>query len=361
MNPVTSLYLDLIRALAAMVVFLHHGRLGFFSKDQRWLPSTGHEMVVVFFVLSGFVIAYSAERTRDSWRTSAADRLSRLWSVALPALLLTAVLDKIGLRLSPDFYQTQITLDHTPVRFGLAATFLNQSWHLASKPGSNGPYWSLAYEFWYYALFAGWFYARHNVGKVAAVLVFVAFTGWKIAMLLPVWLLGVAVFRICRKRTVPSNVGWAMALMGGLVSFVWAFGFSRIPLLPEGWEAHAPHFFSSRCLPDLFLGVAVSVHVIGLDAALRHLKGPAREHWSHRIVRWASGRSFSLYVFHMPILVFIAGVVPYDPASPWIVTGLLAGTFAAVLVLSELTEQRRDPWRRLLRRFLNAPEKQSRP
>lgn len=357
MNPVTSLYLDLIRALAAVVVFLHHGGMGFFSDNLGWLPPTGHEMVVVFFVLSGFVIAFSADRAPGSWRIFGADRLSRLWSVALPALLLSALLDFIGHRLAPDVYQAQAALDHAPVRYGLAATFLNQSWHLASKPGSNGPFWSLAYEFWYYALFAGWFYARSMFGKIAAVIIFIVFTGWKIALLLPVWLLGVGVFQLCRKATVSAALGWCMALVGGGMGFVWAFGIVPIPLLPVHWQAHAPHFFSSRFIPDLLLGLAVAIHFVGLDAALRRRSGPDKGHWCHRAIRWASGRSFSLYLFHMPILVFISGVVSYDRSSTVAVMGLLLATLLIVLVLSELTEQRRDPWRRLMRRLFSVPEK----
>ena len=69
MNRPTSLYLDIVRLGAALVVLLSHvsfpaiggGQLGLFHR-------TGTQAVDVFFVLSGFVIAYvTSTREQDVW------------------------------------------------------------------------------------------------------------------------------------------------------------------------------------------------------------------------------------------------------------------------------------------------------
>ena len=63
LDPAYSLYLDLVRGLAALaVVVAHFGYFHIFSDTQiAAIPDFGREAVIAFFVLSGFVIAYSAE------------------------------------------------------------------------------------------------------------------------------------------------------------------------------------------------------------------------------------------------------------------------------------------------------------
>ena len=51
---------------------------------------------MVFFVLSGFVIAYVSEQKEHTLREYSISRLARLWSVAVPALILTIALDQLG-------------------------------------------------------------------------------------------------------------------------------------------------------------------------------------------------------------------------------------------------------------------------
>jgi peptidoglycan/LPS O-acetylase OafA/YrhL len=86
MTSVLSLYLDALRFGAAFTVFLSHfGRFsaGMFSQMEPY----GGTAVMVFLVLSGFVIAWvtkTRERTVDEYALS---RLARLYSVILPAVI----------------------------------------------------------------------------------------------------------------------------------------------------------------------------------------------------------------------------------------------------------------------------------
>ena len=79
-----SLYLDAVRFAAALVVVFSHAWLVLFPGYPLHWP--GPAAVIVFFVLSGFVMAYVTDRRDRSQADYALDRLSRLWSVALPAL-----------------------------------------------------------------------------------------------------------------------------------------------------------------------------------------------------------------------------------------------------------------------------------
>lgn len=72
-SPRTSTHLDLIRGLSALAVM------------------SGHEAVMVFFVLSGFFIGTSVlesfRERRWSWRAYLINRLTRLQLVLVPASL----------------------------------------------------------------------------------------------------------------------------------------------------------------------------------------------------------------------------------------------------------------------------------
>ncbi|MFM8331498.1 MAG: acyltransferase family protein [Candidatus Methylumidiphilus sp.] len=60
MSPALSAYLDAVRLTAALMVFAHHASYPRFGGE--WIAALagyGHESVVVFFMLSGFVIALS--------------------------------------------------------------------------------------------------------------------------------------------------------------------------------------------------------------------------------------------------------------------------------------------------------------
>ena len=66
----------------------------------------GNDAVMVFFVLSGFVIAYvanSKEKTIESYFIS---RFARLYSVVLPALILTIIFDYFGSRIAYELYDS---------------------------------------------------------------------------------------------------------------------------------------------------------------------------------------------------------------------------------------------------------------
>src|SRR6516165_11981732 len=103
MTKALSLYLDALRFSAAFTVFLSH--FPRFSGGLFWqMEPYGRTGVLVFFVLSGFVIAWvtaTRERTLEEYALS---RAARLYSVIIPAFILTAVLDHIAMGIDPSLY-----------------------------------------------------------------------------------------------------------------------------------------------------------------------------------------------------------------------------------------------------------------
>jgi peptidoglycan/LPS O-acetylase OafA/YrhL len=126
----------------------------------------GNEAVMIFFVLSGYLVGggvlRALSRNTWSWRDYLIKRLTRLYVVLIPALLLGVALDFAGLYLRPS--PTSIyagppgqTLLHDvadrltlPVIAG-NAVFLQGA--RVRTAGTNVSLWSLTNEFWYYIAF----------------------------------------------------------------------------------------------------------------------------------------------------------------------------------------------------------------
>ena len=173
--------LDLARGLAALAVAASHLRafvlvdassvenLSGLWKIFYLFTGLGHQAVMVFFVMSGFLVGKHVHQAfgenRWSWTDYAIKRLSRLWIVLLPALFLTACWDAIGINIfHASLYQGAFNEAYhsTPkiqdvghlYSFGTAignAFFLQT---ITVPPfGTNGPMWSLSNEFWYYVVF----------------------------------------------------------------------------------------------------------------------------------------------------------------------------------------------------------------
>ncbi|HXJ14034.1 MAG TPA: acyltransferase family protein, partial [Candidatus Limnocylindrales bacterium] len=168
---------DLIRAVAAFAVMIGHLRTFFFVDFQHlqsksfaleflyFLTGFGHQAVIVFFVLSGFLISSTILRShilgKWSWRYYAVNRATRLYVVLLPGLLLGFFWDRLGswLFAAKGIYAhalsdlgPSVPLNNLTTGNFLGNLFFLQT-ILCETFGSNGPLWSLSNEFWYYVLF----------------------------------------------------------------------------------------------------------------------------------------------------------------------------------------------------------------
>ena len=339
LSPQFSLFLDLARVLAACAVVLCHFGAQRMSGGALWfLNPYGAQAVDVFFVLSGYLVSAAAQREPSAARF-AANRASRIYSVAVPAVALTFLLDAAGRQWAPALYATipAYAPGHPALALQAASglLFFNQAWLLTIPVGANVPWWSLGYEVAYYVAFGLFWYGGKWVRVIGPLLV-AALAGPTIVALALLWLAGAAV-RHGHDRGWPSrNAGRALA--------------TAAPLLWGAYEAWV-HFHGRpfgvvpwmrpELLQDVLVGGLFAAFLAGVPRVLATrpvAPGAARA------IRFLAGRSFALYLLHYPIMLCLhAAMLRWDPSlSPY---WLLAGTAGLVLGLAELTERRQALWR----------------
>jgi peptidoglycan/LPS O-acetylase OafA/YrhL len=320
----TYSYLNLARGLAALAVFGNHLRAFVFTdyapqtvglgwKVFYFVTGFGHEAVVIFFVLSGFLIgmnvAESIAAQRWSWTDYAVKRLSRLWIVLIPALILTAIFDGLGREFfSSAFYSgALIDMYHSgpypanSAEFFTLKTFVFNVFFLqtiaAPTFGTNGPLWSLANEFWYYAIFPMLLLAFRSKNAISRLLYGAAalLLCWLLDSLLVggvIWLMGYGVWLVSGRATFPTAAVKYLLLGVALFVFAGVLSLVRLSLIPT--------------YGDVVIGIAFAVLLVPLihleisNVAIR------------RAAKWLANMSYTLYLTHFPIAAFLANVLLHN-------------------------------------------------
>ncbi len=355
-TPRLSIVLDLVRALAALVVLIGHAvQLGHYKGPYPFGTQFQHNAVIVFFVLSGLVITASVDRAKgtpkqQTLRSYAIARAARILPVALPALAISLAVMAINVLISSGAIFAEDARGVPASEWLFALLFLNESYQTAFAP--NPPYWSLSYEVWFYALFAvGTFLSGWK--RIAWLVVLAAVAGPNVLLLLPVWLVGVALARLPAARRVPAWLGAlfvALALAGLFVGPM----VSR-PLYLEIYRfVPWPMGFSIYAVTDLALGVMLALAFAGLRTLTL-----SRGDWIERMekpVRYAANMSFSLYLLHWPLLKLLRVVRAPDTSTAGFVL-VLAIILVVSAAFASLTEHHRGRFRALAERALGGRRK----
>ncbi len=337
-----SVALDLLRGAAALTVFLHHtdmfdldaGALAWFRRD------VGHSAVVIFFVLSGYVIA-STLPSGGGALEYAIRRAARIYSVAIPALILTLLLDFVMVHwgLAPDVpvYQLHRAWIYLPI----ALTFTGHFWNLSEPAFSNTPYWSLTYEVWYYVLFAIAVFGR-GVTRWALLFAILFAMGPKLWLLLPTWAGGVLIAHLWRWKQMARGQ-CRLLVLATLGLFIiaktmhWEDPVNELAQAAvAGWFPF-PLGFSQWFAGDFCIGCLTMGLVYGVGGAA--FQFPAS--LGMAITGFAK-LSFGLYLVHYPMLLIWHGLLP---GHGWATMGL---SLLCALGFAALAEPQKTHARRLL-------------
>ncbi len=362
LSPSASGHLDWVRALAAWTVMWGHLRALFFvdypdvHNASRMLgliyfaTGFGRQSVMVFFVLSGFLITTSIAKKHaaGTWslREYAIDRASRLYVVLIPGLLLGLLWDQSGRML----FSSSGLYSHPLISFGTIIaqdqlnlkTFLGNLLFLqtirCATFGSNGPLWSLANEFWYYVLFPlmliaafAWRKRSLRIAIPATALAFgvAAFVGSGILSGFLIWLAGSALvlaYRSLRIRKKVPLILYMVISCVGLSACLVAVRLNRLNIRAG----------------DLLIGLAFTVFLFGI----LQIDFGARHQTYTGMGRFFADFSYSLYVLHFPLLLFLRGwIAPVErwrPDAAHLSYGAMIGAMVVVYawIVSVFTENK---------------------
>lgn len=338
-----SLYLDIVRFIAAVAVFFDHITSYPFTNKIFWpaLGRYGSIAVIIFFVLSGYVIAYVTSTREKTLFRYASARISRIYSVVLMALLLTLVLDNIGLILNPDFYSIQKIMWKPQSIEGYISSllFLNEYQVFnfnGISPGSNGPYWSLSFEVTYY-LIAGLFLFTRKKMALPLIIIVLFLAGRTIAALLPIWILGYLLYFITF-----NNINRTLLYVGFALSVVLIaksphlasllptdnFGFS----FPWG---RGP--FNRNLIIDYLPALFFAINIICTREILKNVNIETNK-LAKSFIRWLGSLTFPLYLVHFPALAFFASISPWGNETVSHVIFISLFTFLIAIIIVPISD-----------------------
>lgn len=341
-----SLLLDSLRLGAALVVLVGHALDMWFpggAHDPTLPGNLPHAAVVVFFVLSGHVIAYTSSVRHRRLGDYLEARLSRLCSMVVPALLVTAAVElAVRYQADPNLLNAYVRGAFGP-RYAVTGTFMNEVWLFSAAPPANIALWSLSFEFWYYLIFGLWFFTGRGLKSWALALAAGLVAGPKILLMMPIWLMGCAAYWLPRP-TLPPRLAWlgvGVALFAALGSIMMA--------PPWPWPiGSAPFFFANQFVTDWGSGLFIAVALWLVPSPPPEPQRLVPEQLVQRF-RSIADLTFPIYVLHFPLLVLwrvLFGTRLEDAVQCTVAV-------AVVLLVAALAgwqlERRRKSWTRFFR------------
>lgn len=274
--------LDGIRALAALIVVVHHARVpgspgGFFGVDM-------------FFVLSGYLITrlLVVEHEREGYLRLGHFLIRRLRRL-VPAMLLMLV---VYLLLAPWVFPDVLFSKHFRDAALTAFYVVNYAGYLGGFVSELAHVWSLAVEMHFYLLWPVVLLGILRLPRWLAIAViaslYIVATAWR-------WW-GAENFATIWTFYVRTDTHCSGLLLGCLLGYLnvtlhryWAI--AGLLLL-----AFAITFFSTMWLPTVLYGFTIAE----LGAALLLLAQPSWLGWG--LLAWLGRMSYGLYLWHYPIM-----------------------------------------------------------
>lgn len=333
-----SLYLDCTRFFAAVFVVVAHLIQGsiFNSAVAHYIPDLGREAVMIFFVLSGYVIAYTCDVKKPSLSEYAIARASRIYSVAFPVLIMSFLAVYLSSNVSgTDYYQINKFFIYIPFH----SLFLGEIWNMAERPHWLVPYWSLSYEVWYYIFFASiYFFSGLKRLFIGAVIFLIL--GHKLWLLLPVWLSGVLLYKYQSKISMSeltARAGWVLSIVLLCIYKHLDLDVQLRALGNQLWPIDSLVLSSAdRYLSDY----VVTLMVIMNFTCARHAKFNVLTQFS-RFVRNVSAYTFTLYLVHALVLSIWLNHYSHDNNSFLDIALLVLAILSSTYMIGQLTERRK--------------------
>lgn len=304
--------LDLIRGSAAQLVVFGHGISFVFDgtlwvKYLNYLSSFG---VIIFIVISGYLIAASAERTRRNgkgFQSYFIARFARIFTAFIPCLCFIAILDSWLIHHYGSASYINISSLNLKTFFGNLFMFQTQPAlnHMriisVDQFGSGRPLWTVAFEWWLYMSFGMLFFLRKRLLKRKWFFLFLLVSLVPIINLIPpfyyasyltlVWAVG-ATFWFTRKYWLGfSRQIWMIIFFCATSSFTFNYAghiLESNTLIPyaQQWVTHL---------------TIMCISLIGWSSTVRNSSQP--NHLHYKAAEFLTKYSFTLYLLHYSLQI----------------------------------------------------------
>lgn len=324
----TSVSLDILRIVAAQLVVIGHA-ISFFGVASRFSPPNFPYIqnigVIVFFVLSGFVIGHALVRGLSDPSYGlinfVIDRTARIYSAYLPALLVIAAID--GALLSYVNFQYEAYLGWNNF-LGNTVMLQNYLGPFEGVPsyGSAGHLWSVAVEFHIYLFVGAFVFAVVGrnwwwgclLAAVASPVPLAFFSGDSHGLpgtgLFILWLLGFSIYYACHAGVgirVPKELLFASVMVFGIIWF-----HQTVP----GTEYKIKNY---AIVAMAFLALVLATQKTSHFSSMSRLRS---------LIRFCANYSFSLYLLHHSILYCLSRIWPSGAEIGAIIGILLSNALA---------------------------------
>ncbi|WP_085300417.1 acyltransferase family protein [Cognaticolwellia mytili] len=345
MNKGYSLYLDVLRFSAAMVVFFSHVASQDLTDGFLWqFKAYSQTAVMIFFVMSGYVIGFVTYEKERHITDFTVARVSRLWSIVIPALLLTAICDYIGLELNTAIYTESAWPypEGSQVLHYVLSFFLIQNlWNMDLNPGINGPFWSLTYEWMYYILFGLFYFIKSKI-KWLFISLIILISGPTIVLLFPIWLLGYVLFKLELRNKVKFEQSYLKALISCAALLLIVFVGPEVREIKTGvtWMSRA------SIIGDYFDAILFVIHMYFSPHIINLIKPILFKY--EKLIRWSASLTFALYLFHRPIIQLIAAAYDGDKSNLFYRITMIVITFLIVATIGRWCELNKTTFKKIL-------------
>ena len=223
--------LDALRGMAALYVVIHHSitsTFTLFSMNLAYLFRFGEEAVILFFLLSGFVINFSFVKSRDkTFRTYFFKRATRIYIPLLIVLVLGYMVECYGAGQVVDAHPKDLLLNLMMLQ-DISSLKPNV---VVDPYMHNSPLWSLSYEWWFYMLYfpiQKYIFSNHKKDifvfclSIISALIYVYFPTFlpRLLMYMGIWWLGVILSNKYLNNDAISLRSMAMPLSGIVAIFL---------------------------------------------------------------------------------------------------------------------------------------------
>ncbi|MEI6336528.1 MAG: acyltransferase, partial [Methylococcaceae bacterium] len=340
-NTQLSATLDFLRWVSALLVLSGHVRTFYFPTYGKFInpdiftkffyvaTGFGHQAVMIFFVLSGFLVGgrilEKLENNSFKLTDYTLDRFTRLYPVFLVSLLVTLLCDWLGFTY---FNHTGIYSVIAGNPIGVINYNVENQWGVAdfltnlfmlqgltgSIFGSNCPLWSISMEFWYYFLFPALllpFYIKSLQHRCISILLLIAIAcllslNVEFYTLFLVWPLGVLIRRV---RIPFCNTPFAF-----IVFFCLLF--------------NSRYGYGSEYSRDLLMAIGCILVIASM------LNGGYFPVFGAKFSKWAADFSYSVYCCHFPVITLVTAIIGINVNEATLTLSVRYQLFTGIMLLA---------------------------